>query len=345
MLQVDNRTPFNAALAVFADPAGVETAYLAVKAAFDLTAQGVVPCARPVPFLPADVYWGDPARTGLRAAGDLTLAKPATDIMMLGHAMARDPQRTVVMDVSLSVGPVAHTLRVFGPRQWDRQGGSWRMTPPGPFEKVPLRWELAFGGVAAAHGDQPPNEFEPRNPVGCGFAGRHESDFTGRPLPQIEHPAQMIAQPQDRPTPVGCAPIPPAWSPRREYAGTYDEAWTRSRAPYLPLDFDPRFLQSSPPPLVAPGYLRGGERVELSGVWSGGGSATFALPTCTFDLEFDFKGRSTPAVPNLDTVILEPDLFRLQLVYRAALAVDKDALKLKEVRVRCREYAKPVAER
>ena len=69
MLQIDNRTPFNAALAVFADPRGVETAYVAVKAAFNITPDGLVPTFKPLPLLPGDVFWGDPATTGLRGTG------------------------------------------------------------------------------------------------------------------------------------------------------------------------------------------------------------------------------------------------------------------------------------
>ena len=35
----------------------------------------------------------------------------------------------------------------------------------------------------------------------------------------------------------------PHWLPRRAWAGTYDDAWRISRAPYLPADFDARFFQ------------------------------------------------------------------------------------------------------
>ena len=246
MLQVDNRTPFNAALAVFADQHGVETAYLAVKAAFIVTPEGLVPTAKPVPLLPGDVFWGEPDQTGLRAAGELTLCKPATDIVVLGSAVAlEDGVRS--MQVSLSLGPVNSRMLVFGPRRWQRQGQKWKPTEPEPFQRVPLRWELAFGGFGrAAPGDEP-REFEPRNPVGRGFFGRQESDFADRPLPQIEHPEHRLETPGDRPPPVGWAPIPPFWSPRREYAGTYDAAWQTGRAPFLPKDFDPRFLQTAPP--------------------------------------------------------------------------------------------------
>lgn len=339
MLQVDNRTPFNAALAVFADARGVETAYLAVKAAFQITPEGLRPTARPVPLLPGDVYWGDPALTGLRAAGELTLTKPATDVVVLGSAVARG-EGVRAMPVSLRVGPVASTLLVFGPRRWQKQGLQWKPSDPDVFDRVPLRWDLAFGGFERVAPGEVAKAFEPRNPVGRGFIGDRESGFDDRPLPQIEHPEQRLQDPGDRPPPVGWAPIPPHWSPRRDYAGTYDAAWQKGRAPFLPADFDPRFLQTAPPALVAPGYLVGGEPVQLAGCLPGGQTLAFELPRCTLGTVFLFKGAELDITPVLDSIILEPDQLRVQLIWRAALAVDKHLLKLSEVRVDCAEYPK-----
>jgi hypothetical protein len=337
MLQVDNRTPFNAALAVFPCPRGVETAYIAVKAAFDIGPEGLAPTARPVPLLPGDVYWGDPATSGLRAAGELTLCKPATDIVVLGAAVApREGQRG--MAVSLRVGPVASTLLVTGARRWQRNGLAWRASDPEVFDRVPLRWELAFGGFERPAEGKEAKEFEPRNPVGRGFIGRRESDFADRPLPQIEHPDERLQEPGQRCTPVGWAPIPPTWSPRRDYGGTYDAAWQRQRAPFLPLDFDPRFLQTAPPSLVAPGHLQGGEPVRLQGCRPAGQGLAFDLPHCTLGTRFRFRGGEHEVEPRLDSILIEPDQLRVQMLWRAAFAVDKHLLQLSEVRVDCAEY-------
>lgn len=337
MLQIDNRTPFNATLAVFADRHGVETAYVAIKAAFDIGPEALTPTARPVPLLPGDVYWGDPATTGLRAAGELTLCKPATDIVVLGAAVApREGQ--VAMPVSLHVGPVRSTLLVSGRRHWQRRGLAWMPSEPEPFDRVPLRWELAFGGFERRADGEPAREFEPRNLVGCGFIGRGESGFEDRPLPQIEHPDDRLEAPRQRIAPAGWAPIPPAWSPRREYGGSYDAAWQQQRAPFLPKDFDERFLQTAPPALVAPGWLTGGEPVRLAGCRPRGQVLAFDLPHCTMATLFRFRGGEHELVPRLDSVILEPDQPRLQMVWRAGFAVDKHLLKLSEVRIDCAEY-------
>jgi len=60
---------------------------------------------------------------------------------------------------------------------------------------------------------------------------------------------------------------------------------------------------------------------------------SFDLPTPDVELAFDFAGAEIAAAPQLDTVLFEPDLARMQMVWRAPLAVDKRLLKLKRFQV------------
>lgn len=341
MLQVDNHTPFAAALSVFPDADGVETAYLVVKATYTLTAGEPVLAERQAALLAADVFWGDPAASSLRAAGEFGLMKPATDVLLSGRAVAPAPD-TRVADVRLRVGPVNQTVRVFGDRRWTRSGGRWRPGPPAVWERMPLRWELAFGGVVQAPGaDGSPaiRDWEPRNPVGRGLFDTNASGGEPPPLPNLEDPAALIESDEDRPTPACFAPVAPTWMPRRGWAGTYDEAWTRTRAPYLPQDFDPRYFQLAPPGLVAPAHLQGGEPVELVG-FTQGAPLRFALPQPTLDARFDFDGRAQSRPLALETVLIEPDAARLQMLWRACLVVDKKLLRLSSVTLRCAEHGR-----
>lgn len=342
MLQVDNQTPFAAALSVFPDAHGIESAYLVVKATFAFTADAPALAPVQVPLLAADVYWGDPAQTSLRAAGEFALPKPATDVLLTGRAVAPAPN-TRVAEVSLQVGPVTKTVRVFGDRRWERRGNRWQPGEPAVWERMPLRWELAFGGVVPARDAAAAqvHDWEPRNPVGRGLFDPDKvvSGDEPPPLPNLEDPAQPIEAETDRPRPACFAPIAPTWLPRRGFAGTYDEAWTKTRAPYLPQDFDARFFQVAPPDLVAPGYLQGGEPVMLRG-FTQGGPLAFDLPRLTLDATFDFDGRSERRPLLLETVLLEPDAGRLQMLWRADLAVDKKLLKLRTVKLRCAEHGK-----
>jgi len=342
MLQVDNQTPFAAALSVFPDVHGVESAYLVVKATFAFTAEAPALADKQVPLLAADVYWGDPVQTSLRAAGEFALPKPASDILLVGHAVAPAPG-TRVADVSVQVGVLHKVVRVFGERRWQRQGNGWQPGEPAPWEHMPLRWELAFGGVVPGDRGQPARDWEPRNPVGRGlFDAEAAAKTRGHelpPLPNLEDPAAPIGVHTDRPQPACFAPVSPTWMPRRSYAGTYDEAWTKTRAPYLPQDFDARYFHVAPPDLIAPSYLQGGETVELRG-FTQGGPLKFDLPRLTLDASFDFDGKAQSRPPNLETVLFEPDAGRMQMLWRAGLAVDKKLLKLRSVKLRCAEYGK-----
>ena len=335
MLQVANHTPLSASLSVFPDPAGVETAYAIVKATFRIGADEPELAAPQLPLLATDVFWGDPLTSSLRAAGEFALLKPATDVLLVGRAVA--PRAgTKVADVSVSVGPVSRTVRVFGDRHWHKSGGRWQATAPLPWERMPLRWDLAFGGMAPADGDEVPDH-EPRNPVGRGLVARKRPPIGEQPLPNLEDPQAPITEPHDRPVPACFAPIAPTWQPRRSYAGTYDEAWTQGRAPYLPHDFDTRFFHVASPQLIAPGFLQGGEAVRLAG-FSTGEPICFELPNCGLEVEFDFDGAKLPQAPNLEMVLFEPDAARFQMLWRCALAVDKKLLKLKQITVRSSVY-------
>lgn len=335
MLQVANHTPFTAALTVLADPKGVETAYGVVKATFLFGAQGPELARPQLPFLAGDVYWGDPERTSLRAAGEFALLKPATDVLLVGRAVAQRPD-TRVADVKLRVGPVAKTVRVFGDRRWEGRGSQLKPSAPQPWERMPLRWELAFGGVAPPAGNAE-REHEARNPVGRGVASKDLSLLSGAMLPNLEDPAALIQSPTDRPPPACFAPVAPTWMPRRAFAGTYDAAWIGGRAPFLPTDFDTRFFLLAPQGLVAPGFLQGGEPVELDG-FTLGGPLRFTLPRITLHLVFNLDGTQVPQAPQLEMVLFEPDAGRFQMLWRAAMPVDKKLLKLRELSVRCDEF-------
>ena len=335
MLQLENRTPFEANLAVFAAPDGVETAYGAIKATFHLRHGAPVLAPRQAILLPADVFWGDPAATSLRAAGDVGLCKPATDVLVTGPALATRP--TTSMDVAIRVGPLERRLRIFGDRRWVRGKENWNCTDPEPFASMPLRWELAFGGTSPQRAGSVPQR-DPRNPVGKGFLTEEGGDPQGLPLPNIENPADLLREPYGRPVPVCSAPIAPSWLPRRGFAGTYDDAWRATRAPFLPLDFDARYFNVAAPDFVAPAYLEGGEDVRIEGCTEGG-AWVFQLPRPQIRVQWEFDGRTIDALPRLETVLVEPDLARLQLLWRAALPLGKKTLRLKRLAVEAADFA------
>lgn len=329
MLQLKNRTRFAATLFSSPDPEGVETLFAIVKGTFTLGPR-VEEAEKQTPIVVADRFHGDPLRTSIAEPADVGLVKPGTDVLLFGHAYGPGGRPAARAEVSLRVGPIEKHAVVFGDRVW---GGTvlTRISAPEPFERMPLVWERAFGGTEPPSGDPPRTDGDDRNPVGTGFRSRMSGrKLEGIPLPNIEDPARLIASPGDRPAPMGFGAVAPHWKPRPKYAGTYDEAWQKSRAPYLPTDFDPRFLQVAPEDQQVPGYLRGGEPVEIAGA-TPSGVLRFALPARRVDVVFHLDSSVERRSANLDTVILRPDESRLVLVWRAALPCDKRLLKVREV--------------
>lgn len=335
MLQLKNPTPFAATLYSAPDPDGVDTLFAVAKGTFRLS-PAVVPADEQRPIALKDRYAGDPASTGILEAADVGLARPGTDVLLVGSAWAPKGHQAREATVSLRVGPVFKEAIVSGDRRWEAGPLGLKATPPEPFEKVPLVWERAFGGIDRAPGDSTRVDAEPRNPAGTGFRLRAGgSPLAGALLPNVELPSERVRSPGDRPAPCGFGPVAPHWLPRRSWAGTYDEAWVRTRAPYLPADFDPRFLQCAPPDQVVPGHLKGGEPVRLEGL-APSGALSFSLPPLRLSFTFRLdQGRETRP-GTLDTVVLEPDAGRVLLVWRAALPCDKRLLKVREVEVASR---------
>lgn len=329
MLQLDNQTPFAAQIALFPDEHGVDTIYLAVRATFDI-APALRVAEQQHPLRPADAYHGEPGRSSLAYAGELHLAKPSTDVVLKGEAWP--PRRAPEVDVSLSVGPARKVVRVFGDREWSGAIDA-RITAPVPFERMPLVYERAFGGPLAVDRETGEPVLDPRNPVGVGVARqRARGEESVCRLPNLEDPEHLIARPEDRPPPAGFGFIAPSWEPRRSRAGTYDQAWRKRRAPYLPEDFQPSFFNTAHPDLVCKGYLQGGEPVEVIHA-SPVERIRFRLPVCRFGAAVRIDGEVEWPPMNLETVLIEPGEKRLAMVWRGAVACDKRALRVDAVRV------------
>jgi hypothetical protein len=327
MLQFSNKTPFSGTIFLSADPAGIDTAYTVVRGTFVLT-ERLAPADDQVPVSLKDEYHGEPATSSIKRPSDAALMKPGTDVVLLGHAHAPQEKPTWQMDVSLAVGPVAKTVRVSADRVWESGAAGAAVAWVEPFVRMPLVWERAYGGNdETEHGPSA----DPRNPVGRGFRARTGSKpLAGLALPNLEDPASLVTSPKDAPAPAGFAPIAAHWEPRKAYAGTYDEAWQARRAPYLPADFDPRFFQIAAPGLTAVPHLQGGEPVEVLGA-TPSGSLRFQLPRVRVNVTYLLDNSPTLQPASLDTVIVEPDVLRLTLVWRAALACDKKALRINAI--------------
>ncbi len=268
-------------------------------------------------------YWGDPDVSSYKYEPEVAPFKPATDVVLIGHAYAQNGG-TKGVEVSLRVGPVAKKVRVVGDRTWVSTFGFKRATSPQPFERIPLIYERAFGGWDRSNKNSKKHQFEPRNPVGTGFRSRHGKFEEGVRLPNLEEPGLHLKGYHNRPPPAGFGFTSPHWQPRAKFAGTYDEKWTKERMPLLPKDFDPRFFNAASPGLIAPGYLAGNEPVLIENA-SPGGRVAFNLPgIAPPKCRVVVRGKEDQHLETkLDTVIINTDDNLLLLIWRGSLVLKR----------------------
>jgi hypothetical protein len=330
MLQLENSTPLKATFLATADSNGIDSIVTVIKGTFDLKGLGQL-TEEQVPILLADEYSGEPGHSSVNRPSDIGLPKLGTDVLLVGHAYSDGSRPTLARDVQLMVGPINKTVRVFGRRVWQKRLFGVAISEMESFDKLPLMWEHAFGGLAQNDEDPPKLESESRNPVGRGFyAKKSAKEVEGVELPNLENPNHLLRSWKDRPPPAGFGVVSPMWQPRLGWAGTYDESWQRNRAPFLPNDFDSRFLQVAPVDQVAPNHLQGGELVRITGVIPNG-DVRFELPRCRIEVLYSMDNQDVRRGANLDMVLIEPDMARVVLVWRAALACDKKLLKVREI--------------
>lgn len=330
---VENQTPFAFEFMGLADEEGRPLLLLVVKATYALGNKGLELAEQQVPVSWGGVPWGEPGESSYRYEPECAFIKPATDVVLIGHAHAQQQGATEVL-VALQVGPLKKVVRVMGERTWFRSLGRVSMTKPLPFERIPLTWERAFGGWDRSDAHPQRHSFEPRNPVGRGFRASPRSFEEGLLLPNLEDPEHPLREFGQQVPPVGFGFTSPHWQPRAALAGTYDDNWSRTRKPLLPRDFDRRFFNAAPPGLVAPSYLRGNEPVTLLNA-SPEGRLAFSLP-----------GQPPPAVTvqladtedvkpamHLDTVILEADSRQILLLWRGHVLLREAPHEVRALRV------------
>jgi hypothetical protein len=317
------------------DDAGRDVFGFLVKRVYRITPAGACELVPAKPFLPIDVYWGDPERSSPRFEAELTAFKPATDVVVLGHAYAPADRLTTRCEISIQVGSVSKVIAVFGDRIAQHYGDSIVFSVPQPFMALPLVFERAYGGSGY-----------PRNPVGCGFVvgAMPEHPIS---LPNFEDPFDLLTPERlvvhvmkywnRQPLPQGMGWFGKIWYPRMSYAGVVpadvdanemmrEEALGLVPAGQIALarqfrlpSWDARFGNGAAPGLAVSG-LRGDETVHLVNLTRGGGRAMFHLPGDAPAIVADIgAGEIRPEV-RLYSVIIEPDALRVTLIWGAAVA-------------------------
>lgn len=281
--------------------------------------------SEPAPFIFADEYHGEPGLSSLRFENDFAPIKPFTDVVVVGHAHAPAGRAVSSCDVALKVGDRSKVVRVHGPRVWTPGLAGLVPSRAQPFDRFPLRWELAYGGARAS-------TCEWDNPIGIGLAaGLAEHEAIGTPAPSLELPNDPVLRWGPRVSPANLGPIARSWRPRLDHAGTYDAAWKADRFPFLPLDFDIQHFQIAPPdqrfPRLAPGTPIACINLGPSG------SFGFTVPEPPPAAKFCFRDRRELRPLALDTVIIESDVRRVTTLWRTKIELGRKLTALRGIEI------------
>lgn len=327
-------------------PDGQPILAVLLKRTFEIVPDG--DCRRAgedAPLFGGDVHWGDTLNSTVRHECDLVPFRLATDVYVDGAVYAPGGRAVRRCEAMLRVGGHERLLSVSGERSVALAGTRPVFSEPEPFERMPLRYERAYGGIDVR--SQPGASWPyPPNPLGRGFViGADAAALDGLALPNLEDPARPLSpdnlavgrhdawERQPEPANFGCYPRT-AWY-RARFAGVMpaDRAFERAtRAHYAKLvppeardayvdngfaDMDFRFFSAASAGLAIP-YLEPGEPIVTRSLVPEGELA-FALPADRPRLRIDIgEGGVEPTVV-VHTVLLRLDERRVDVTWRAAV--------------------------
>lgn len=290
----------------------------------------------------ADQNWDEnnAALSSLRCATDVLLRKPGSDVYVTGSARSLHDQPGRDWPALLRVARgdqvlIQKTLRLTGPRRWQRGLLGWSLSAPEATTTVPLRYELAYGGWWYDKGDATdatPHTYE-ENPSGSGWFGSADPRQDPRAryahgqsisAPQIEYLDAPIRSANRRHRVAGFGPIARHWEPRYRHAGSYDATWLtqfqREHIPDYPSDFDERFFNYAPDDQIVHAGLVGDEDLQLAGFFAEVPAVSARLPHIWLEaLCRTTHGTETRQTLRLDTVHVDLDAMQVHLTWRLVL--------------------------
>jgi len=210
-----NATGLQAGYTLGMEPSGREYLVVAVKGTFTIPAPGREPelAKAQLPLVEADTFTGKPGLSAPVYEADYPLRKPRCDVLLLGSAYAPEGKPTERVQVGLKLGPINKTFQVVGDRLW-QVGNSIR---PGshirPFERMPISYDRAFGGVDNYHSDPSRHSTYRLNPVGRGYhAELKRALVDGTPMPNTETIREPVKKPDRNYRPMAFGPVGRGWT-------------------------------------------------------------------------------------------------------------------------------------
>lgn len=335
-MQLINDTRMTAGYTLGLEPSGRELLVVVLKGTFRIPrtpGDTLRLQEEQAPLAMSDVFHGEPGQSAPKYEFDFAPRKPRCDVLLNGTAYAPRGESTERCTVGIRVGAWRKLFAVVGDRSWISAAGTVRATQPQPFVTLPISYDCAFGGVDAKHEDPAMHAAFAENPSGRGFH-RHlvEQWLAGSPLPNTEQLDRPVTSPDADYQPMAFGPVGRHWTSRAGFAGTYDQRWLDEVAPFLPPDFDDRYYQAAPadqqidPPTEQ-------QLVSLLNL-TPEGRCDFVLPRPDVRIQIVSRtGERTEIPAPIDTLLIEPDLERVQVSWRVAHPLRKNLFEVAQVRM------------
>jgi len=283
---------------------------------FSLTGIVLLPFSNPTQLLPEATLWRFVAQQlGKDAVLDIGMPKKNGEFLVSGKCHVANNSPVEAMAVKVKVGLLEKSLTVMGDRLCKLVKSRREVSKPMAFTEMSMSYANAFGGVG----------FE-RNPLGKGLP--LAEDGAPYPLPNVLNPNESVVSMDDRPEPASFAPLDFLWPQRFSKAGTYDDAWYQTRFPNFAKDMDWSIFNTAQPDQWLPGFFKGDERIEVSGMHPDVPVQSTQLPAyrvrcfITEKTETEEAFREVPMQP--ETLWLFPNASHMVLIYRGVLEIGTD---------------------
>ncbi|WP_157269369.1 DUF2169 family type VI secretion system accessory protein [Azohydromonas aeria] len=334
-MELVNATRMVAGYTMGLEPSGRELLVVVIKGTFVLPRPGeaVHLHEEQQPLVMADTFSGEPGFSAPVHEVDFAPRKPACDVLLLGSAHAPAGRAVTRLSVGLRVGTMHKQFEVVGDRVWEAGVSGIRPSAPRPFVRMPISYDVAFGGADREPEDPAEHDAYGPNPVGRGWRKHLKSAWVdGRPLPNTEAAGEPVSWPAGRYRPMAFGPLGRGWPARLQYAGTYGEQWLAEDFPFLPKNFDARYFQAAPLDQQIPHPNRLLE-VVLAHL-TADGMRHFLLPYYEAPVYvYPKRGERENHAVVLDTIVFEPDAERFSMTWRMVRPIRKSIFELAEVHV------------
>ncbi|MES9941151.1 MAG: DUF2169 domain-containing protein [Candidatus Thiodiazotropha sp. 6PLUC2] len=314
---------------------GHELLVIITKGTFNIPKQGEFAelTEKQKPLVIADLYSGEPGYSSPLYELDYAPFKRHCDVLLLGSAYAPGGTPVTNVDVNLKLSTLNKSFRVTGSRNWEAGKFAIRPGYPAIFDKMPISYDQAFGGIDNHHKNINKHSAFMKNPVGRGYHLQLNKSFIdGSPMPSTEQLNQPVTIPNGQYIPMSFGPVGRYWTPRLALAGTYDEAWVNNKYPLPPADFDTAYFQAAPVDQQIP-YPQGGETVFLQNL-TPQGETIFNLPEIEMPVTFFYKGgKQVKKSAFIDTITLEPDESLFTMTWRTYIPLTDSILEIPQVEI------------